>query len=237
MTEAEYEIIEPGQAVAKRAMQDYVPELRRNPAQVKQLIDEVEALVHDHMREKIDYGVIPGTPKPTLLKPGAERLLRFFGMGSVVEQVRHVEDWDKPLFYYQYRVGVGPITEEGVVPIAWCEGSANSRERKWARANPPDLINTIQKMAQKRALVGATLIATNTSAFFSQDTEDLPIEVLRPQEATESAPFDPEFVWPKGKHAGQKVGDLPEQYLQWCAENMTGDWRSRAMAELTRRIP
>jgi len=38
--------------------------------------------------------------------------------------------------------------------------------------NPADLVNTIQKMAQKRALVAATLIAVNASEFFTQDVED-----------------------------------------------------------------
>jgi hypothetical protein len=36
----------------------------------------------------------------------------------------------------------------------------------------PELVNTILKMAQKRALVAATLIATNTSEYFTQDVED-----------------------------------------------------------------
>jgi len=35
-----------------------------------------------------------------------------------------------------------------------------------------DAVNTIQKMAQKRALVAATLIATSASEFFTQDMED-----------------------------------------------------------------
>ena len=35
-----------------------------------------------------------------------------------------------------------------------------------------DLVNTIQKMAQKRALVAATLIATSASEFFTQDVEE-----------------------------------------------------------------
>ena len=35
-----------------------------------------------------------------------------------------------------------------------------------------DVVNTIQKMAQKRALVAATLIATSASEFFTQDVED-----------------------------------------------------------------
>ena len=37
-----------------------------------------------------------------------------------------------------------------------------------------DLINTCQKMGQKRSLVGACLIATSASEFFTQDVEDMP---------------------------------------------------------------
>lgn len=41
-------------------------------------------------------------------------------------------------------------------------------------ANPDiaDQVNTIQKMAQKRALIAATLLAVNASEFFTQDYED-----------------------------------------------------------------
>jgi hypothetical protein len=38
-----------------------------------------------------------------------------------------------------------------------------------------DVVNTIQKMAQKRAYVAATLSATGLSARFTQDLEDLPL--------------------------------------------------------------
>jgi len=49
--------------------------------------------------------------------------------------------------------------------------------------NPADLVNTIDKMAQKRALVAATLIAVNASEFFTQDLEDMAIEgVFEPAE-------------------------------------------------------
>ncbi len=42
------------------------------------------------------------------------------------------------------------------------------------KTNPDvcDQVNTIQKMAQKRALVAATLLAVNASEFFTQDLED-----------------------------------------------------------------
>lgn len=39
--------------------------------------------------------------------------------------------------------------------------------------DPSDLVNTIDKMAQKRALVAATLIGVNASEFFTQDMEDM----------------------------------------------------------------
>lgn len=40
-----------------------------------------------------------------------------------------------------------------------------------------DQVNTLKKMAQKRALVASTLIAVNASEFFTQDMEDWAIEV------------------------------------------------------------
>lgn len=49
-----------------------------------------------------------------------------------------------------------------------------------------DLTNTILKMAEKRALVAATLIAVNASEFFTQDLEDF-IEV-HPTVVVEAAP-------------------------------------------------
>jgi len=39
-----------------------------------------------------------------------------------------------------------------------------------------DIVNTVQKMAQKRAFVGAVIIATNASEYFTQDLEDMEYE-------------------------------------------------------------
>jgi predicted RNA-binding Zn-ribbon protein involved in translation (DUF1610 family) len=44
--------------------------------------------------------------------------------------------------------------------------------------NPADLVNTLDKMAQKRALVAATLIAVNASEFFTQDVEDMDMSFI-----------------------------------------------------------
>lgn len=53
--------------------------------------------------------------------------------------------------------------------------------------NPADLVNTIDKMAQKRALVAATLIAVNASDLFTQDLEDFdfgPVVDVTPTDVT-----------------------------------------------------
>lgn len=42
------------------------------------------------------------------------------------------------------------------------------------RTNPYDYLNTIEKMAAKRAQIAATLVVTNASAIFTQDVEDMP---------------------------------------------------------------
>src|SRR5918911_3772318 len=61
------------------------------------------------LRRDVDYGVIPGTEKLTLLKPGAEQLTTFFGLSTRFELIERIEDWTgeayggEPFFYYLYR--------------------------------------------------------------------------------------------------------------------------------------
>jgi hypothetical protein len=64
------------------------------PAKVIEAHKEAVALIEQALEQDRDYGVIPGTGnKPTLLKPGAERLLISFGLYAeahiVEQQVEH----------------------------------------------------------------------------------------------------------------------------------------------------
>ena len=183
----------------------------------------------------VDYGVIPGTDKPVLLKPGAEKICAFFGYVPDIQVVAEIEDWrgeryGEPLFYYRYRVS---LLKDGAA-VGQGEGSANTWEAKyrwrnaarkcpacaketiikgkedwgggwlcWGKkggcgakfadgdkaiegqevgrvANPDfaDVINTVQKMGQKRAYIAATLSATGASQWFTQDLEDAPGETI-----------------------------------------------------------
>jgi hypothetical protein len=243
------------------------------------------------MIESVDYGKVPGTEKPTLLKPGAERLNTLYGFTPHFEEIVALEDWSgrgagegEPLFFYKIRCTLaknGIVFGEGI-------GSCSSRESKyrfrwvpeaevlelgytaeqlkafkrrggirqvfepdfalqkketggkygkpveyWERfsamiqagtarrvertlgkrefqgyeisidetlyrlPNPEiaDTVNTISKMAQKRALIAATLIATNASEFFTQDLEDFAHYEAPASPAAESEPAEtPEQV-------------------------------------------
>lgn len=80
-----------------------------------------------------DYGEIPGTDKPTLLKPGAEKLVDLFRCTPEFVLEQAVTDFDRPLFYYRFKVrlfseAAGRVLAEGV-------GSANSREARYRWRN------------------------------------------------------------------------------------------------------
>ena len=156
------------------------------------------------------YGKIPGTgDKPTLLKPGAEKLASLFGLSPLFEMMEREMDWTgdahggEPFFYMQYRCTL----TRGDIVAGQGVGSCNSWEKKYRyrtvypnkataeekaagrletrggrngsyqvyvikNADPADVVNTVDKMAQKRALVAAVLIAVNASELFTQDIED-----------------------------------------------------------------
>jgi hypothetical protein len=101
--------------------------------QAVQRFNAVVEFVRTVMREGVDYGVIPGTDKHTLLKPGAEKLCTLFGLTSRFEIIRSVEDWTgedhngEPFFFYLYRCQLW----RGDRVISEGDGSCNSWEQKY----------------------------------------------------------------------------------------------------------
>lgn len=85
------------------------------------------------MRPEVDFGIIPGTNKNTLLKPGAEKLATFFGLATDFVTVTATEDWTgedhqgEPFFYYRVKCSLS----RGGQMVASAEGSANSWEKKY----------------------------------------------------------------------------------------------------------
>lgn len=89
-------------------------------------------------------------------------------------------------------------------------------EQATGRVPNPDIadqVNTIQKMAQKRALIAATLLAVNASEFFSQDLEDF-IDITPEAPAAESPKPQPQ-----SKRASKKdVNESRRVLIQGVAE-------------------
>ncbi len=170
-----------------------------------QLIQEVMKAV---MEKDVHYGIIPGTPKPTLYKPGSEKLLSTFRIGVEPETI-DLSTPDEVRYQVKARgfsqetggllgVGIGecssneekykwrrPVcdeefneTPEDRKRVVWKRGQQKNYQQKQIRTNPADVANTILKMAKKRAQIDLTLTVTAASDIFDQDLEDLPAGVV-----------------------------------------------------------
>lgn len=154
----------------------YVPEFVITINEARERINMLQSFVKEMMIPKIDYGFITNCNKPALFKSGAEKLCDIFGFSKKLEILNRVEEWDKGLFHYEVKAilinkRTGMIEAEGI-------GSCNSKERKYIKQDSYSIINTILKMAKKRAFVDAVLSATRSSGIFTQDIEELEDEKL-----------------------------------------------------------
>jgi hypothetical protein len=176
------------------------------PAEIIASQEATRVLIHEALLEGRDYGKIPGIDKPSLLKPGAERVCLAFGCTpryTVVEkEVEHDRPvpwrkvkaiWEGPrgnkrkvrdeitegtsLGLYRYVVQCDIVHRESGQVVGSSIGSCSTMESKYVD-RPRDCENTIIKMAQKRAHVGATLGAFGLSEQFTQDVEDMPREMV-----------------------------------------------------------
>jgi len=261
--------------------------------QAQQRYQAMVELTKSVLRDGTDFGKVPGTDKPCLLKPGAEKLTTFFGLRPEFEIIEKAEDWTgaehngEPFFYYWFRCSLW----RGAQKVGEADGSCNSHESKyrwrWVEQSelppgvdtslfkcrrgsisefdfsigkaetsgkygkPPEYwqqfttaiengtaeqitkrtrdgrqfpawridttvyrvpnddiasqVNTVLKMAQKRALIAATLITVNASEFFTQDMEDYTDEFIEGEFTTTVASPPPSTQ--------QQHDDKTEKYI------------------------
>ena len=157
--------------------------------QMANMMGYMEEFIQKLLKEKVDFGLIPGTTKPTLYKAGAEKLCMAFGLSEeykiIVSERDSFKEWKYTVSYYDKKQK-RQVTETKMAHgyyyfsvrcklihkgtgIVWASqiGDCESTER--GRETAPS--NTILKMAQKRAFVGATLHATFTSDRFTADMD------------------------------------------------------------------
>lgn len=138
-------------------------------AQIMNKITQFQKTIQNTLHQNHDFGVIPGTSKPTLLKPGAEKLLMMMGLRSEFDIADSTRDFKEGFFQYQVRCKLyknETLITEGL-------GACNTKEKKYIKQDPYTLDNTVLKMAKKRALVDAALMVGSLSDIFTQDLEDM----------------------------------------------------------------
>lgn len=206
-------------------------------------IAQMQSVVQKTLKKGHDFGEVPGTNKPTLLKPGGEKICMLFGLNPEYEFLQTTEDYDKEFFSYNIRC---TLFRNGQ-PVAQGVGSCNSKEKKYRfinvdeipetymgasegftdkygrqkyKINNPDicsLVNTILKMAKKRAFIDAVLQVASLSEVFTQDLEDM--GDLIQQENENSAMTLEQATAIKinfGKYKGTTLGELVKKDGQYC---------------------
>lgn len=199
--------------------------------------ERLTRLHRELMRKDIDYGVIPGTQKPTLLKPGAERLCQFYRLApEFLVDLRPGSREGEPIvtLIVQCRLHLGTL-DGPVVNTGF--GAANSQEKRFQRQNaaPYELLNTILKMSEKRAFIDAVLRATATSALYTQDLEDLapPRNAAQRQQRPPQAsqPAAPTTEKPPAEKPVESAPSAPAR----CATPGCGKPLTAGQAEVSRR--
>jgi hypothetical protein len=187
--------------------------------EIRANVNLIQTVLKSVFKKDVHYGIIPGTPKPTLYKPGAEKIMVLFKLNGkpVIEDLSTPDE-------IRYRVSIMVTHQVSRNEIGWGVGECSSNETKYKwikakfpsefdetpedrrreiwkdgrekpfqvqqiRANIADVANTVLKMAKKRALVDATLTCTAASDVFDQDIEDMPEGIRQNVADTSRAPM------------------------------------------------
>ncbi len=95
-----------------------------------QKIAQFQTVVQKTLKKDHDYGIIPGTGnKPTLLKPGAEKILMLMGLTSEYDVIEKVQDYEGGFFAFTVKCTLS----RGDVKVTEGMGHANTKEARYAR--------------------------------------------------------------------------------------------------------
>lgn len=215
-------------------------------------VNEFQQVAHQFLIAGADWGVIPGTGnKPTLLKPGAEKIAKLLGLADTYDILDRQEDWQKPFFHFLVRCRLVSIQTDVVISEGLGECNSMENKYRWRWVSERDLpqgtdktklikeerkskksgghwfvyrlenediysqVNTILKMAKKRALVDAALSAGRLSDVFTQDIEDI-FDIVKDEsteKSEESSPMPSSMSEAQATEA-LEVKNLPDDRLE-----------------------
>lgn len=227
-----------------------------------QKIATFQLVIQKSLKQDHDYGVVAGAgSKPTLLKPGGEKICMMFGLNPEYEFLEKTENYKDGFFAYNIKCTL----HRNGNPVSQGVGNCNSMEKKYRyinvdkipdnidpssvenitdkygrikykipNPNIADLVNTILKMAKKRAFIDAVLQVASLSDVFTQDLEDM--KELLQTEQMDNMTLDQaknikiSFGTYKGKTL-EEVMNIKPDYIDWIHKN-TKDNVMRKAAEI-----
>ncbi len=180
--------------------------------EAKEFEAKINACIDQLFQEGVHYGTVTGVKKKFLFKAGAEVIANLLGLVVRTEIIDKVEDYTNGYFAYTCKTwlisGSGEVRGEGL-------GCCNSRENKYQKSNPYNVVNILIKLAKKRSFTDAILGVASLSNRFSQD-EDLvePIPDGRNPDELKQQPKSPRPATKKQLEYLQKLmqqhGNTPE---------------------------
>lgn len=190
----------------------------------KALIDWVRSALVDG----VDFGSITfkgRASKPTLRKPGAEKICGMLGVTAVFPTLERYEEAalkgvavNQIILRCHLQLTDGRVVADGI--------GARSLDQDGGD------LNKALKMAAKSAMIDATLRMAGLSEIFTQDLEDM---VARPADA-DGIP-NTEDIIQSGKHKGKKWEEVSGDYLQAIVTypKATAEFKKLCQKEINRR--
>lgn len=109
--------------------QSSVKDMESRLAEMGEQLDIVQRFFQKIMVKNQDYGIIPGTDKPTLLKPGAEKLCELYGFAPIIKEIK--EEKNNETGFCHYLVIITLVHKRSGAVVAEGVGEANTNEDKF----------------------------------------------------------------------------------------------------------
>lgn len=215
-----------------------------------QKVATFQAMIQNNLKVNHDFGVIAGAgSKPTLLKPGGEKICMMFGLNPEYDFLEKTENYKDGFFAYNikctlYRNG-NPVSQgigscnsmekkyryinsdsipDGVDPAAVEKTTDKYGRIKYKIPNPhiADLVNTILKMAKKRSFIDAVLQVASLSDVFTQDLEDIREFVQAEQTENMTLEMAKGLKINFGTYKGKSLEEIfsvKPDYINWLLKN------------------
>ena len=199
-------------------------------------IRQFQNIIREHLKKDYDYGILPGTNKSTLYKPGAEKIAQMLLLVPDYQIIDKIEDYDNAFFAYNIKC----TFYRGNMAMGQGLGHCNSKESKYRYKNVQEaeipsnldkntlqkksqygkttyriesddactIANTILKMSKKRAFIDAILQLAALSDIF--ETEDDHFNATMTKEKLENMTFKEasDVKFKNGKHKGRSVQEV-----------------------------